>query len=236
MLYRCYIAFLLLAVVLASYQTGLPYPVDRNKLADQELMYRMRNGKDSVGYSKITIKVNPKYILVHEEMEVSSPFVMTENMYSYLNPITFKMDSIQLTGTFNDKKFRSNTTYDGDRLKGNSNYDLAFGGKASKVDITFTTPFVERLASLFLFPPLIDFDKKVTFHYKQYDVTACKMRPITIEKTNSQLITVPAGEFNTYKVRLSGGAANQMLYISEEPVRKIVKIELEGSNWIYELL
>lgn len=58
---------------------------------------------------------------------------------------------------------------------------------------------------------------------------------IHLTKLGEEEVTVPAGSFKTAKVRLEGGAPSQDYYISLEDKPKIIKIEVLGMPWVYEL-
>ncbi len=60
-------------------------------------------------------------------------------------------------------------------------------------------------------------------------------RQILISYEGEEKITVPAGEFETYKVLYQGGAPSQLFYISKGKHPQIVKIEIPTMPWTYEL-
>ncbi len=60
-------------------------------------------------------------------------------------------------------------------------------------------------------------------------------RLITISHEGEEQVTVPAGTFDTYKVKYSGGAPSQYYWIDKQHP-KVVKIEVIKSPWSYELV
>ncbi len=48
-------------------------------------------------------------------------------------------------------------------------------------------------------------------------------------------VTVPAGEFQAFKVEVSGGEAPFILYVSGDAPRRIVKLEIVGAPIVFEL-
>jgi len=212
------------------------FPIDRDQLKSQELIYRMSQNGDSLGYSKIKIEMNESAISIHEESKVSSSFKMTEEMSSFMNVKNLIFNNVNLKGVINNNKFEGTVKYFNRRLKGRSNYTLLNSNKEAKIDSIISIPFVERLASLFLFPPLIDFEVSKEYNYLQFNVNDCKFRSVIIKRTTSQTISGPRGVFDTYKLELTGGVAEQVLFISKEYPKRIVRIEFKNTKWVYELL
>ena len=61
-----------------------------------------------------------------------------------------------------------------------------------------------------------------------------EQKSIVITHEGTEQITVPAGTFDTYKVRYSGGAPSQLFYVDQKQ-HKVVKIEVLKSPWEYQL-
>ncbi len=60
-------------------------------------------------------------------------------------------------------------------------------------------------------------------------------RLITISHEGEEQVTVPAGTFDTYKIKYSGGAPSQYYWIDKKQA-KVVKIQVIKSPWSYELV
>lgn len=69
-----------------------------------------------------------------------------------------------------------------------------------------------------------------------YDAYDDQLKHIDISYQGEEKVTVPAGTFETYKVRLQGGAPSQLFYISKELPARVVKIDVISSPWRYELI
>ncbi len=60
-------------------------------------------------------------------------------------------------------------------------------------------------------------------------------RLINITHEGNEQVTVPAGTFDTYKIKYSGGAPSQYYWIDKQQA-KVVKIEVIHMPWSYELV
>ncbi|XOV79650.1 MAG: histidine phosphatase family protein [Aestuariibacter sp.] len=101
-----------------------------------------------------------------------------------------------------------------------------------EIDRNLPAGTVERTAAL-LAVPFYDLDKTTAFNW--YNGYEDHSRTITVSQLGMETITVPAGTFHTNKVKLQGGAPSQLFYLSNEPQPKVVKIEILGMPWVYEL-
>jgi hypothetical protein len=227
--------FVVCMFVLTMAAHGQSYPINLSELSEQELIFTMSSGGDSLGYSKITItRANNKWS-VSEKAHVKSSFELEEEMTTYLND-QLSWDSVFVKGAFNvTKAFQSFSKVSGKRLIAESNYNQLFGKEFTSLDTTLSSPVVERLSSLFLFPTLIDFSKKDHYQYWQFNPTDCEFRMVTVTKASDEIIDTPKGEVETYRLEFSGGVAEQVLFISKTSPRKIVRIEFKDSDWVYTL-
>ncbi|MCC2607674.1 phosphoglycerate mutase family protein [Planctobacterium marinum] len=91
---------------------------------------------------------------------------------------------------------------------------------------------VERTTAIMTVPFFAN-DKAFSFEwFNGYDGHETRIQYIPMGK---ETVTVPAGTFETRKVKLSGGAPSQIFYISTEDKPKVVKIEVLHMPWVYEL-
>ena len=58
---------------------------------------------------------------------------------------------------------------------------------------------------------------------------------LSVDVASAETVTVPAGTFQTFKVRVSGGEAPFVLYVSSDTPRRIVKLEIVGAPVVFEL-
>lgn len=91
---------------------------------------------------------------------------------------------------------------------------------------------VERTTAIMTVPFFAN-DKAFSFEwFNAYDGHETRIQYIPMGK---ETVTVPAGTFETRKVKLSGGAPSQIFYISTEDKPKVVKIEVLHMPWVYAL-
>ena len=214
---------------------GQPYPINLSELSEQELVYTMSSGGDSLGYSKITISHFNNQWTVSEKAHVKSSFELEEEMTTYLND-QLNWDSVFVKGAFNvTKTFQSFSRVINRKITAESNYKHLVGKEFSRLDTIINLPVIERLTSLFLFPSLINFTKKDDYQYWQFNPTDCEFRMVTVTKTSDEIIDTSKGKVETYRLEFSGGVAEQVLFITKELPKRIVRIEFKDSDWVYTL-
>lgn len=101
-----------------------------------------------------------------------------------------------------------------------------------EVDSVLPNGTVERTAALLAVPFM---DLNTTQRFRWYDAYNDETKVIELNHQGMETVTVPAGTFHTNKVKFEGGAPSQLFYLSNEPQPKVVKIEVLGLPWVYEL-
>ena len=84
--------------------------------------------------------------------------------------------------------------------------------------------------------PLIDAYRNMQsmFDENPFNGYDAEQKSVVITHEGTAQITVPAGTFDTYKIKYSGGAPSQLFYVDQEQ-HKVVKIEVLKSPWEYQL-
>ena len=102
------------------------------------------------------------------------------------------------------------------------------------VDQPISNDTLERTASIMLAHLMkVAANRPKAFNwYNGYDNAR---RKIVVSYQGDETIIVPAGEFETRKIQLLGGAPSQLFYISKEEQPKIIKIEILSMPWVYVL-
>ncbi len=130
-----------------------------------------------------------------------------------------------------------NANFNGQQISGSSEYPRQpFEPQGTlNLEQTIDQPYFERTAAIMLasaVPATID----TSFGFYWYNTYNDELRIIQVDNLGTQTVTVPAGTFATDMIRYQGGAPSQVFYVSRQAPRKVVKIEVLGSPWVYELL
>jgi hypothetical protein len=103
---------------------------------------------------------------------------------------------------------------------------IDMGGREMPVDTKLPAPvFGEETAMLFAIESLPLAEGYMTT-MRTYDLMSGKVRPLALEVTGIETVTVPAGSYEAYKIelkQLDGGSDNATIFISEKDPRCLVR-------------
>ncbi len=112
--------------------------------------------------------------------------------------------------------------YTKDSIKGT----IDMGGNEMPIDMELPAPvFGEETAMLFAIEALPLAEGYMTT-LRTYDLMSGKVRPMALEVTGMETVTVPAGSYETYKIelkQLDGGPDNATIFVSEKDPRCLVR-------------
>lgn len=124
---------------------------------------------------------------------------------------------------------------EGGRAQGSSLFPRQ--GGATRIDIDTPLPgrTLERTSAFFLVPAL-PLDDDVALGFDWFTTYTDQVVPIVAEVVGREEVTTKAGSFSTWVVDLRGGTPSQRLWISRGDASRIVRMEVNGQPWVYELV
>ena len=127
--------------------------------------------------------------------------------------------------------------WEGDRINGHSLFPRPPHKQQGQIDIERVLPpgTFERTSTFYLLPAM-PLSETAAFSFNWYNSLYAEINQIQLKVTGLQQVSVPAGTFETYRVRLLGGAPDQTVYVSTQAPRKVVKIEVDDLPWRFELM
>lgn len=208
--------------------------IDPSKYSDLSLDFQMSFKGKVVGSAKHKInKKNNKILLsektVIEAMKINADIKVEANSDN-LTPISMRM-----TGSMGSPVDINIAWHEGKAVGYSEMARVAYKpqGKLT-VDQQAKAHVVERSTAIML-AHLVDVNPGQIQTIEWFDSYSAEQKMIEISHQGEAKVTVPAGTFEVIKVRFEGGAPSQMFYITKEAKPKVVKIEVIGMPWVYEL-
>ena len=213
--------------------------VNQQKLHSFESQFNMLFSGQKTGTATQTVKLQDNQVLLTEITRVKK-FRVDATIKAVAKRENLLPLSVRLTGsvgsaadinlTWRDEEQQNNYR----AIYGYSDIPRAIYKRQSRQSIENTQGLtsIERTTAI-MTVPFWSNDK--AFQFKWYDSYQLSERKILYLPLGKEKVTVPAGSFNTFKVKLSGGAPSQIFYISDEVKPKVVKIEVLHMPWVYEL-
>lgn len=216
-----------------------PISLSQTKLHSFDSSFNMLFNGEVVGTANQKIVVDGEEITFSESTKIEkfnidaeiSAVANKNNLAPSQMSMTGKMGAatnIRLTWTNTDDNPKSARLI-GQSLMARSPYKEQ--GKIA-VDREIQTSIVERTTAIMSVP---FYAKRIPQFFQWYNGYDDDIRTIKMQIVGEEKVTVPAGEFHTQKVKLEGGAPSQYYFITKEEKPKVVKIEVIGMPWSYEL-
>lgn len=211
--------------------------IDSHKIHSFTSTFNMLFNQEHIGSAKQSVEVKDQIINMREETQVKTfnvdANITTTVKRSNFAPLTMTMEgkmgvpaAIDFTWQHTDNSQSLVTGFtDMARARYKQQGRIDFSGND-------TQNTMERTAAIMLVP---FFDHKQAFVFNWFNTYDATSRAIQMIPLGEARITVPAGTFETQKIKLQGGAPSQIFYVSKEAKPKVVKIEVLKMPWTYEL-
>ena len=210
--------------------------LDGDQVRERSLSYTMLLRGNPVGTSTFATSFDGDD-LVFKETAVLAPYNVDAVTEVRLHRTDYTTKSYKGRGTMFGNPVEIDMTWQADKVTGTSLFPRGQDEPQGKIEVDRNLPedCFERTSVFFLchaMPLKAGADFTIPW-YNPYDD---KTKTIRVTVEGETVVDTAAGRFDTWKVGLTGGEPSQVVYITRETPRKIVKIEVVGQPWTYELL
>lgn len=210
--------------------------LDGDQVRERSLSFTMMLRGNPVGTSTFATSFDGDD-LVFKETAVIAPYNVDAVTEVRLNRKSYATKSYKGRGTMFGNDVEIDMQWQADKVTGMSLFPRGQDEPQGKIEVDRNLPedCFERTSVFFLchaMPLKAGADFSIPW-YNPYDD---KIKTIRVTVDGEAVVETAAGKFDTWKVGLSGGEPSQVVYITRETPRKIVKIEVVGEPWTYELL
>lgn len=216
-------------------------PLDAGRINEGEQTYRMSLGDQPVGESTWSYRIaddatHGPVVMLKEVTKLPEHQVDTQI------DVMLARDSLQLLGIHaggpmfgQDSAIQASFTQDG--ISGSSLFPRQPFEAQGELDLeqSVNAPYFERTAAIMLVAAVTALPDDA-FSFRWFNTYNNEFRRIQVEHIGAESVTVPAGTFEADLIRYQGGSPSQVFYVSREEQPKVVKIEVIGTPWRYELL
>ena len=153
-----------------------------------------------------------------------------------LNPADLSVTQVDQTGSTQGQPSDIHLRYAAGRVQGKSTTPQASGTPQTiQIDTSLAVGTYDDNA-LNLILPALPLAAGKTFNLSVFESGKGQTRVIQVKVSDGGTVTVPAGTFPTYRLDLSGGQVPVAMFVAQETPRRIVKIELIGVPFVFELV
>ncbi|GAB4183663.1 MAG: hypothetical protein Tsb002_05990 [Wenzhouxiangellaceae bacterium] len=226
---------LLLSTITAAQPAALtPETLDRQQLASGSLLYQMSYDGLPVGESRYTIRRDGGEVVLVETTSVPAYGVDANNtvvLDENLHPRRFTG-----SGSMGGQPVNISVEWGADRIRGHSLFPRAADQAQGQLTINREQSGALERTSVFFLLPGFPLQPGSSHDFHWYNTYVDEVRAITASVAGVANITTPAGEFETYRVQIKGGDPEQVVYVTTQQPRRIVRMEVVNQPWVYQLL
>lgn len=211
----------------------LGYEIDRSHLENRRDSFNMVQNEEVVG----------KWIWETTISETSISFKDISELYGRVKEeFICKVDKADLFTTSLDMVMTTPNNKMTVVLTRQSNKDLKATlviykpeEKSMVIDTTYKEPVIER-SVLFGLVQTLPLEKSLDTDFPVFFMNTGQVGAMKLEKIGEEKVIVPAGSFDTYKLRFEGkDLVSNIIYVSKTSPRRIVKVDVIGQPLTIEL-
>ena len=213
--------------------TPRPLRVDPERIRDEALVFEMRLDGDLAGTATWRYRRAGDRIVLEEETRLADHD--TDATIRVETNAGLAAGVMSMRGKMFGSDAAIETTWEPRRVSGTSSMPRAPYRPQGRIELAadWSDATVERSTALMLAHAVRVGDEGGAFRwFNTYDG---QFHDIRLERIGDARISVPAGSFDTYKLRYSGGAPSQVFYVTKTAPHRTVRIDVVAMPWRYEL-
>lgn len=162
--------------------------------------------------------------------------VIQQNTSVRFNPADLSVVAVDQTGSIQGQASDIHLAYAGGRVKGKATTPQQTGTPQTiQIDTMVASGTIDDNALSVIFPALpLAVDR--TFNLNVFESGKGDSKVIQVKVSDGGTVTVPAGSFPVFKLDVTGGQVPTTFYVSKATPRRIVRIELVGAPFVFQLV
>lgn len=178
--------------------------------------------------------VTPDSVLYRERTGIAAANMSQETTVR-LDPKDFTVTRVDQTGTAGGQQGEIHLTYAGGRVKGTSVTPQASGTPRSLAVDTTIAPGTWDDNAVQMILPALPLEPGKTIMLGIFSSGDATSKVLTIKVGTPEQVTVAAGTFEAFPIDIAGGQAPLVMHVTTAKPRRIVKIQIPGAPFSFEL-
>jgi hypothetical protein len=173
--------------------------------------------------------------VVYQEHTVIAGGMVQQGTTVHFSPADLSVTQVDQTGRVQGQPADIHLTYQAGRVQGKSTTPQPGGAQTLQIDTTVAPGTYDDNALSFILPalPLAD---GANLAVNVFESGKGVTQVMQIKVSDGGSLTVPAGTFPVFRLDITGGQVPTAFYITKDTPRRIVKIELLGAPFVFELV
>lgn len=215
---------LIAAVAAPTVVSGQAPPLDPGRASPQADTFALLVNGREVGRQVVSLERDPRGFLFRETTTTSAGHQTTEvRMDSAL-----RMLSVHQEGEMGGQPMRIDVEYDAGRASGKARIPGAGGVQEVDVDAAVPGAVVDDNVLMALLPAL-PLEPGAELDLPVFSAGTNTLTTYTLTVEEADPVTVPAGEFEAYRVEVTGGAAPLVLHVSAGAPHRLLRLIVTGA-------
>jgi phosphohistidine phosphatase SixA len=216
----------------AATQDAAPFATDR--VREGTFTYRMLDDGVPVGVLVMEVSRASGRLLLREHTEVPTLGADAQTLVE-VDALTFRPLSLRATGELFGAPIDIDLGWEGDSVAGYT--EVARGPDQSRGRVPVALEGVDSYerTTILLVAHALRLDR-APLVFRSFDPHQAREVEITVEPTGEVDVVVPSGTYRAHRVAVRGGSPEWVLYVSTRPPATLVRIEVVGQPWAYELI
>jgi zinc protease len=215
-------------------KAGAP-ALDRDQIVSRADSFQIVIQGNPMGALTSRTTVTTDSIVYQEQTTIGGGMVQQGTTVRF-NPADLSVTRVDQTGSVQGQAADIHLTYDSGRVKGKATTPQPGGAPQTlQIDTTVTPGTYDDNALSFIFPAL-PLAAGQTFSLNVFESGKGVTKVLQVKVSEGGSVTVPAGSFPTFRLDIAGGQVPTTFYVTKDTPRRIVKIELSGAAFVFELV
>jgi zinc protease len=212
-----------------------PVTLDRAQIVTRSDSFNVVIQGNVLGSQVWSTTATPDSLLFRERLVIAAAGMRQETTVR-LDPADATVRQVDQSGAAAGQSSQIHLTYADGRVRGSSTIPQPTGTpKSLTIDTTVAAGTYDDNALPIVLPALpIEVGKTINVGvFASSDGTE---KVMTVKVGAAESVTVPAGTFEAYRLDIAGGQAPMVFFMTTSTPRRIVKIEIVGAPFLFELV
>jgi len=209
--------------------------IDRTQIVSRSDSFQVVIQGNPMGAMVTRWVVRADSVIYTEDTQIGGGQVQQSTTVRF-NPADLSVASVDQTGHQGPQQAETHLTYAAGRVKGRSITPQQSGeSKTTEIDTTVAVGTIDDNAVSTVIAAL-PLEAGKTFNMNVFESGQNRSTVLQIKTADGGAVTVPAGTFQTFRLEIAGGQVPIVMAVAKDSPRRIVKIELVGAPFVFELV
>ena len=209
--------------------------LDRAQIVSRSDSFNVVIQGNVLGSQVWSVTAMPDSLLFRERLVIAAAGLSQETTVQ-LNPADATVRQVDQKGGAAGQSSEVHLTYAEGRVRGSSTVPQPSGTPKSLTIDTTVGPSVYDDNALPIVLPALPLEVGKTINVGVFASSDGTEKVMSVKVGAAESVTVPAGTFDAYRLDIAGGQAPMVFYVTTATPRRIVKIEIVGAPFLFELV